>query len=111
MPLANCPVCSRMFNQTLNEPCAPCREAEEEAYVQVFEYLGRKPMASLGQVSDGTGVDPDRIRRMVRLGRLVGFDSLMMSVLACQRCAVPIPVGRFCATCQRDLRTGFASPR
>lgn len=111
MPLANCPICNRLFNRTLNEPCPACREAEEEAYASLSEFLGRNPEADLEQVAAGTGVDADLIRRLVRTGRLIGFDALAMSVIACQRCGVPLGTGRFCSPCQRELRTGLVNPR
>jgi len=111
MPLANCSLCNRLFNRTVHEVCADCREADDATYSQLCEFLGREPEASLSQVAEATGVDPDVIRRMVRSGRLVGFDALAMSVLACQRCGTPVPMGRFCASCQRELRQGFSTAR
>ncbi len=111
MPLANCSRCNRLFNRTLHEVCTDCREAEDAAYIQLCEYMGREPEATLPEAAEATGVDPEVIRRMVRSGRLVGFDSLALSVLACQRCGVPVSLGRFCANCQRELRHGFSSAR
>jgi hypothetical protein len=109
MPLANCPLCNRLFNRTLNEPCPSCREGDEASFTALFAYLGQHPDASLEKVSAATGVEPEVIRRMVRSGRLVGFDALALSVLSCQRCQQPIPSGRYCVSCQRELRGGFAS--
>ncbi|MNK51083.1 hypothetical protein D3C87_699760 [compost metagenome] len=111
MPLANCSLCNRLFNRSVHEACPDCREAEEIAYAQLCEYLGRHPEATLDEVVQATGVEPEQIRRMVRTGRLAGFDALAMSVLSCQRCGVPVPLGRFCAPCQRDLRQGFSLVR
>lgn len=111
MPLANCPICNRLFNRNLNEPCPACREADEVTFAALFAYLGQHPDATLEKVSGATGVEPEVIRRLVRSGRLVGFDPLAMSVLACQRCQSPISAGRYCPNCQRDLRGGLSAAR
>ena len=111
MPLANCSLCNRLFNRTVHEVCPDCREADDAAYAQLCEFLAREPGSTLPEVAEGTGVDSAVIRRMVRSGRLAGFDALAMSVLACQRCGTPVPVGRFCAPCQRELRQGFTTAR
>jgi len=111
MPLANCTLCNRLYNRTVHEICPDCREAEETVYAQLAEHLGRHPEATLTEVVDATGVDAEQVRRLVRLGRLTGFDALAMSVLSCQRCGVPVPLGRFCSPCQRELRQGFTSAR
>ena len=111
MPLANCSLCNRLFNRTVHEVCTDCRESDDADYAQLCEFLAREPGADLPQLAAATGVEPDVIRRMVRSGRLVGFDALAMSVLACQRCRAPIAVGRFCAPCQRELRQGFSTAR
>ena len=111
MPLANCSLCNRLFNRSVHEVCPDCREAEEIAYAQLCDYLGRHSEATLVEVVEATGVEPEQIRRMVRSGRLAGFDALAMSVLSCQRCGMPVSVGRFCAPCQRELRQGFSPAR
>ncbi len=111
MPLANCSRCNRLFNRTLHEVCTDCREAEDAAFVVLSEYLPRHPDETLEQVAVGVGLEPELIRRMVNSGRLVGFDSLAMSVLSCQRCRTPIATGRFCGPCRQELREGFSSSR
>lgn len=111
MPLANCSHCHRLFNRGMHDLCPACREAEDEVYHRLSDYLSREPSATAAQAAEATGVDPEVIRRMVRSGRLAGFDALAMSVLACQRCAAPIPTGRFCVPCQRKLRAGLAPSR
>lgn len=111
MSLANCTLCNRLFNRTVHETCTDCREEEEIAFAQICDYLGRHPEAILTEVVGATGVDADLVRRMVRSGRFSGFDALTMSVLACQRCGVPVSLGRFCSPCQRELRQGFSSAR
>jgi hypothetical protein len=111
MPLANCLRCNRLFNRTLHEVCTDCRETEDDAYARLADYLPRHPEENLEQVAEGVGLDPELIRRMVQSGRLVGFDALALSVLACQRCGTPVATGRFCGSCQRALREGFSSTR
>lgn len=111
MTLANCTLCNRLFNRTLHEVCTDCREAEEAAYSQLCEFLARHLDATMSEAAKATGVEPELIRRLVRSGRLVGFDALAMSVLTCQRCGAPVPMGRFCASCQRELREGFSPAR
>lgn len=111
MPLANCSRCNQIFNRTVHDLCPDCRETEEFAFAQVCDYLARHPESTLTDVIQATGADPEQVRRMVRSGRLAGFDALAMSVLACQRCGVPVPIGRFCAPCQRELRQGFSPVR
>lgn len=101
----------RLFNQSLNEACPTCREEEEDAYSRLFDYMGHNPKASLPQASAATGVEEDVIRRMIRSGRLIGFESLAMSVLTCQRCGTPLVTGKFCSVCRRELRSSFTSTR
>lgn len=73
--------------------------------------MARNSHASIEQLSEATRVEPEVIRRMILSGRLVGFDSLAISALSCQRCGAAITQGRFCNPCQRDLRVGFSSRR
>lgn len=109
MSLRNCARCGRLTDGRFGSLCPECKREDAEAFEKVEKYLRQHPDANLMQVSEGTGVDADHIRRFLRDGRLeiVGDPD----ALHCERCGASITTGRLCSDCVRELeRSASAQP-
>lgn len=107
MALRNCVRCGNLMDGRLGPLCLECRRNDAEAFDRVRAYLEEHPQANLGEVSEGTGVEVDQIRRFLREGRLelVGDPD----ALHCERCGASIATGRLCSDCVRELEEAAGS--
>jgi predicted amidophosphoribosyltransferase len=104
--LRNCRDCGKLFVGSL-PLCPDCRQAEDDAFGQVREYLRRHPAASIPETSEATGVAPALVRRFVEEGRLTlqGADAA-----TCRICGVPVASGRICPRCLAEMRREPGGP-
>ena len=71
MDVRNCRQCGRLFNY-LSGPqiCQACRDALEEKFQQVKEYVRSNPGATIQMVSEDNDVTVQQIRQWIREERL-----------------------------------------
>ncbi|NLN64332.1 MAG: flagellar operon protein YvyF [Clostridiaceae bacterium] len=98
-----CRDCRRIFQYTSGPVlCAVCRRIDEEEYDKVRTFLRDFPGANMKEVSDNTGVSPNKISRWLKEERLeVSAESPI--ALNCESCGIRIRSGRFCVDCSRNL--------
>ena len=93
MDVRNCRQCGRLFNY-LSGPqiCQACRDALEEKFQQVKEYVRSNPGATIQMVSEDNDVSVKQIKQWIREG-----------------CGASIRTGRFCEACKNRMRGDFNS--
>lgn len=106
--LRNCRRCGRMYNYIGGPPiCIDCKNADEEVFKKVKEYLYDNPGATLSQVSIECDVSVEKIKMFLKEGRLEITDGANI-ILECERCGKPINTGRFCKECQNQVTNDIA---
>lgn len=107
MPLSNCPRCKRVFNKLSGVTlCDACRQREEEDFELCYQFLRKTPNATIQEVSDGTDVEPSRIRDFYRTGRLISGDA----GYPCEKCGGPTHRGVYCDKCVGAMRSALGAP-
>ena len=72
MDVKNCKGCNRLFQYIGGPPlCPACRDALENKFAEVKEYIYQNPGASIATVSDATEVSVKQIKQWIREDRLV----------------------------------------
>ena len=106
--LRNCRRCGKMYNYLGGPPiCMDCKNADEEVFKKVKDYLYKYPGAALSQVAMDLEVSVEKIKMFLREGRLeITEDSNV--ILECERCGKAIRTGRFCKECQNELGNDFS---
>lgn len=100
MPLENCTSCRRVFNRTHRDICPSCWETEQGLVDRIADFLTYHPKAGPEEILAQAGVSQPEIMRLLRRGRLVGYDQLG-SFMVCERCgAQAVDRGTFCAACR-----------
>jgi flagellar operon protein (TIGR03826 family) len=106
----NCRRCGKIFTYMGGTPfCQACRQADEEDFKKVKDYLYKNPGANLTQVSVELDISVEKIRRFLKDGRLEIMSDEGNMFLECENCGKAIKSGRFCDECERDLAAGFKS--
>ncbi|ADQ41183.1 Flagellar operon protein YvyF [Caldicellulosiruptor acetigenus I77R1B] len=108
MDVRNCRRCGKIYLYDGSPICPQCRKEEEEDFKKVKEYLYDHPGATLPEVSNATGVSPEKILRFLKEERLeiVGESNI---ILECERCGKAIKTGRLCDECKKEVGTRFLS--
>ena len=71
MDVRNCRQCGRLFNYLGGPPiCQACREAVEEKFQQVKEYVRNNPGSNNQMVAEENDVTVQQIRQWIREERL-----------------------------------------
>ncbi len=109
MPLGNCAACGKVAFVGARGLCSACLKQEDEDFDRLREFLAREPQLTVEELAERSGLDEGRILRFLREGRLV--MSQASSPLRCQRCGEPIPGGRFCPRCLRELEQSLRGPQ
>lgn len=102
MDIRNCPQCGRIFQYMGKNLCADCLKEEDAVFERVRRHLHDHEGASVDEVAEATGVEPKKIMRFLREGRLL-VRSGSVSGLYCESCGEPIPGGRLCSKCAKSL--------
>lgn len=109
MEVKNCRDCGRLFNYIGGARiCPECRDALEQKFVQVKEYINENRHASLQQISDENDVSVQQIHQWVREERLVFTDDSVVGI-ECEGCGKTIKTGRFCDDCKNQMAHGFGN--
>ena len=105
MELKNCASCGRTFGSEFGESlCKKCRnEAYENDFKQVREYLYDNPGADVNEVSEATGVERSKIMHYLREERIEIIEE-DNPFLKCSRCGKSIHSGKYCASCENELK-------
>lgn len=106
--LRNCRRCGKMYNYLGGPPiCQDCKNADEEVFKKVKEYLYDNPGALLSQVAMDLDVSVEKIKTFLREGRLEITEGSNI-ILECERCGKAIRTGRYCKECQNEMGNDFA---
>ncbi len=101
--IRNCRRCGRIYNYIGGPPiCQDCKNADEEVFKKVKDYLYDNPGATLSQVAIELEVSVEKIKMFLKEGRLEIMDDSNI-VLECERCGKSIKTGRFCKDCQSEV--------
>ena len=103
MDIKNCKGCNRLF-QHIGGPvlCPACREALEDKFAEVKEYIYNNPGTSIVQASEATDVSTKQIKQWIREDRLV-LSEATPDGITCEHCGTPICSGRFCEKCKTKM--------
>lgn len=116
--LKNCPECGRVFVAYVATACPDCQKKIDEEYQRCVDFLRQRKnrMATLQQLSAGTGVSVKRITQFIREGRLSLAEHPNLGY-PCDRCGTLIHEGRLCPACaavyadlRRELEQGTKRP-
>lgn len=106
----NCRRCGKIFTYMGGAPfCQACRQADEEDFKRVKQYLYENPGSNLTQVSTDLEISVEKIKRFLKDGRLEITSEEGNMFLECETCGKAIKSGRFCDECERNLAAGFKS--
>lgn len=102
--LKNCPECGRVFVAHVATVCPDCQKKIDEEYQRCVDFLRQRQnrMATLQQLSAGTGVSVKRITQFIREGRLSLAEHPNLGY-PCDRCGALIREGRLCPDCLSSL--------
>jgi len=80
-------------------------DKEEQDFLVVRKFVRDHPGYSVLEVSEGTGIEEEKILQFLRDGRLrsKGFDV----VFECERCGKKIKEGRYCSFCKEHIDTNL----
>ena len=109
MNVRNCKNCGKLFNYITGQPiCSNCKNALEDKFQEVKEYLFSNRGASVAQVAEKCDVAESQIRQWVKEERLEFTSGVDVSIV-CEICKLPISSGRYCAKCKANTINAFAS--
>lgn len=107
MDLRNCKSCGNIFNYVVGPiMCPACREALEEKFVTVRDYIREHPKVDIHEVSEACNVDVQLIKKWLREERLEITSETAM-FLECERCGTSIKSGKYCDKCKYEVMTGL----
>ncbi len=115
MEVMNCKSCGRLFNYYGGQKiCPACKDALEEKFQQVKQYIKDHKVASITQVSEDNDVSTNQIKQWVREERLVFQEGSGVGI-ECENCGAEILTGRFCQKCKNSmanqLGNAFGKPK
>ncbi len=108
MNLANCPRCGRLFANNFRDICPSCIKEIEEEYEKCLKYLREEKLATIQDVSDGTGVSIRQITKFIREGRISIANNPNL-MYPCEVCGVLIREGNMCDSCRSRLTRDLAA--
>jgi ribosomal protein L32 len=82
--------------------CPSCKQALEEKFQQVKEYLRENPDSSVEKTATENDVTTKQIKQWVREERLI-LSAATDSGITCETCGKPIRSGRLCEACKAAL--------
>lgn len=107
MNVRNCRKCGRLFNYVMGPiTCPACRDALEEKFKEVKEYVRDNPNCGIDQVSKDCDVEVSQIKQWLREERLQFSESSMVQ-LTCENCGALIRSGKYCEKCKNEVANGF----
>ncbi len=109
MEIRNCKGCNRLF-QHIGGPvlCQNCKNALEEKFTKVKEYIRENPHVSVKEVAEVTEVSIKQIKQWIREDRLV-LSEPDADGITCEKCGTPICSGRFCKKCKNKMANNLTA--
>lgn len=98
--IKNCPQCGRVFAVGIHDLCPACTKALEQQYELCATYLRDNRGATIGQLSEATGVSINQITKFIREGRISLADLPNMGY-PCDVCQTNIREGVMCDSCRK----------
>ena len=109
MNIKNCRKCGRLFNYLSGMyTCPACRDALEEKFQEVKEYIRENPRVSIPEVCHECDVETGQIHQWLREERLELTEDSPIR-MACESCGEQIRGGKMCEKCKNDLAKGLNS--
>lgn len=103
MDVRNCRTCGKLFNVLSGERiCPACKQALEDKFQEVKEYLRQYPNSSVEQTATDNDVSVKQIKQWIREERLILSDATVSGIV-CEKCGRPICTGRFCEACKANM--------
>lgn len=103
MNVRNCRKCGKLYNYVPGPPiCPACREALEQKFQEVKEYVRANKIASIPEVAEACDVTQSQIQQWLREERLELAEGSGIALL-CEKCGVSIITGRFCEQCKANM--------
>jgi flagellar operon protein (TIGR03826 family) len=106
--LANCPRCGRLFANNFRDICPSCIKEIEEEYEKCLKFLREEKLATIQDVSEGTGVSIRQITKFIKEGRISVANNPNM-MYPCEVCGVLIRDGNMCDSCRTRLTRDLAA--
>lgn len=109
MDVRTCRGCKKLFNY-LSGPllCPACREALEEKFQEVKQYIEEHRGASMQDVAQECDVEVGQIRQWLKEERLELMEGSMI-MLECESCGTLIRSGKFCDKCRNAMANNLQS--
>jgi len=107
MEFVNCPRCGKLFAQIKSPLCPACEREDELTFQSLKAYIEEHPDCTLGELSEGTGVNPKKILGFIREGRLETSRG-MHGDIRCEVCNCSITLGRYCHACTIKLNQNLS---
>lgn len=102
-----CKGCKRLFHSVNGMVlCTECRQAAEDEFKMVKEYVRTHVDQGVKEVSEACNVSPQKILNWVREDRLYFADGLKV-MLPCLACGTNISSGKYCKKCQQLITEGL----
>ena len=80
MDVRNCRTCGKLFNVLSGERiCPACKQALEDKFQEVKEYLRQYPNSSVEQTATDNDVSVKQIKQWIREERLILSDATSLS--------------------------------
>ena len=109
MDVKNCKGCNRLFQYIGGPPlCPSCRDALENKFSEVKEYIYQNPGTSIAAVAEATEVSVKQIKQWIREDRLI-LSSPSPDGVLCEQCGTPICSGRYCESCKAHIANNLSS--
>lgn len=103
MEVKNCRECGRLFNYIGGQRlCLNCRQAAEDKFNQVKQYIYDHREATMEQVAEENEVTIAQLKQWVREERLCFSDDSVVGI-ECENCGAIIKTGRFCDKCKKEM--------
>jgi hypothetical protein len=105
--VSHCPKCGKIYQVNMRNLCNDCKD-EEDGQLRSLELLLRRNRHQTNeQLAEASSIPEDKIRVLIRLGRLRLFDYPNLSDV-CDRCQAPIRKGTLCLSCTTKIQDDIA---
>lgn len=101
--VGHCPKCGKIFQVNVRNLCNNCMHEEDTTIRKLEVLLMRNRHMTNEQLGEVSGVPEDRLRALIRGGKLKLFDYPKLTDY-CDRCQAPIRKGTICLACSTKIQ-------
>lgn len=101
--VAHCPRCGKVFQKNLRNLCMSCSTEEDQQIRTIENQLKRNRHLSNNQITELTTIPAQRIRALIRNGKIRLFDYPNLTD-ACDLCSAAIRQGKLCVACSMRIQ-------